>query len=626
MLITRTITLNLDNFYSGVSDIIPYYHNITPDNVLFCYVENDNDSLNVAEYYSQLRQVPENNFLALPCSTNHTITEADYISTIEQPILNYIANGDPYDPYNPYFTSNLYVIILGYKVPNIYITSGGDSVAVASRLIRLNHTASSLVPNPTYNRTAKFEFFDQYDAQNVIITAVIDAETKELAKELIYRGYTVSKEKLVTGSVYINAYGKQADDYQTTLNDFVINEIPNTGLSVVQTVQNSENPYEYGDPYYSSPIQVYSQIQFFQNESFYFGRSQDYYSSSLYLNQAEKRIFSYNQDDVSASNIRSPLVDNVGNWCNVAINAGYAACAGAITGTTVKLMPRPFFEALHHGATLGEAFLFALPYVESNLILIGDPLITLQMPYSLPKWQDETYTLLRNDDAIIRNKRFIEKGLAYGAREVNLIEELVNDVVSSGNLNDSVNLLTPFNGWKNHRSIDYWKQIYATLINEWCRYTNETTGLSIDDFLSSNSETVSPLFAEISLSIGTPISSTYEKPSGLWEYEFQYIHSALTYEKMNFEIAVYSDCSFTNQIKSIISSGSGWWWESEYNEFSSMTDGFMSNFSGRRVKYISPSSQYLTPLTIYYIRWRSIDSSGNYGSWNTIDDKRLIVE
>lgn len=104
MLITRTITLNLDNFYSGVSDIIPYYHNITPDNVLFCYVKNDNDSLNVAEYYSQLRQVPENNFLALPCSANHTITEAEYYSTIEQPILDYLANGDPY---NPYFSSLL---------------------------------------------------------------------------------------------------------------------------------------------------------------------------------------------------------------------------------------------------------------------------------------------------------------------------------------------------------------------------------------------------------------------------------------------------------------------------------------------------------------------------------------
>ena len=75
----------------------PVLHNISSNNVLFVYRQNDSDSEEVANYYSSQRCVPEYNLLAIPCSSSNIITEQELTDTILEPIIDFIQN--PYDPY-----------------------------------------------------------------------------------------------------------------------------------------------------------------------------------------------------------------------------------------------------------------------------------------------------------------------------------------------------------------------------------------------------------------------------------------------------------------------------------------------------------------------------------------------
>ncbi len=57
-------------------------HNITADNVVFCYRQNDSDSLDVAEYYTTARSIPSDQLIALPCTSDNSISESAYLTTI----------------------------------------------------------------------------------------------------------------------------------------------------------------------------------------------------------------------------------------------------------------------------------------------------------------------------------------------------------------------------------------------------------------------------------------------------------------------------------------------------------------------------------------------------------------
>ncbi len=65
------------------------------------------------------------------------------------------------------------------------------------------------------------------------------------------------------------------------------------------------------------------------------------------------------------------------NWIEAALSAGYASAAASSKSYSPSAVPypRPFFEALRRGWTLGEAWMVALPMVREGLYLVGDPLM-----------------------------------------------------------------------------------------------------------------------------------------------------------------------------------------------------------------------------------------------------------
>lgn len=599
---------------------IQYTPNISSENVLFCYRDNDADSVEIAEYYQLARNIPTDNFLALDCSTGTTVTESDYISQIEDPLLAKIATLDA-----------IYVIILGYHVPYMYTDEGdeyGTILSILSRLHRLGHTKSLQFKNPSFNRTASYRYFDEEDATELYITAVINGPDVDTVKAMIDHAVLISKNALVSGQLYCNPYGLLNDDYQTLVEEFVSLEIPNLGIESTTTLLPSESEYEYVDNY-DPRLAKYPIFNFFEHDCFYWGRSESSYSTSLFLNQSESRIFLYNADSDSASDITAPVGDNTtAHWCNVAIGSpGYACTAGNVgnSGIDNYLNPRAFFEALHHHSVIGEAFLFASPVVDWKLVFFGDPLTTVVFPYSLPKWQDENYSELHNNDVIRLSKIMIENALQYGIRASDTIQEMVDLVIASADMTQVLEYLAAFTSWEERRNIEYFLNLYTTLIADWCRYVRSTTGLTVAEWLEEYNVTVSKTFKELTDKVNPPLDNSFVQPNGQWQFEFQYIHELFTLENVGFEISYSSDSNFTATTV-IASTENGWYYEKEYTSFSEFpSTGFPSNLSKRRIRYVATASHYLIVSGIYYIRWRVIYANGSYGIWQYPDDTQFII-
>ena len=610
-------------------------HNILPENVIFCYRDGDADSLEIANYYQVARAIPNTHLVALPCSSDNVITEALYFSTIEQPILDALAtlsiSSETGATATSAGTNEIWVIILGYNVPHAYESSSGDTIAVASRLHRVDHASQEKYSNFTYDRRGEWRFFGPLDASELYITAVIDAPTTDLAKALIDRSINVDNQTFVAGRIYLDPYGLKTTvdqlDFQADMLEFIGNSVNNLGL-IVETTVDVDDPYD--EP----------QVPFFREDSFYWGWYTPRYSRLLFLNQNQRRVFLYNADEDSAADIGAAFdVNGSDPWCNLAIGVdpGYACCAGAVSapGEDAYLRPRPFFESLHRGSTIGEAFLYASPYVNWTIILIGDPLMVVNFPDELPAGLDPNDVSLPNNEVIRLVKEDIEEALAYAFRQSRLTQEIVDYNVQSNELIEQANLLYAVAQWRDLKSIDTRIDQFYRLVSSWLRYITTTTGLSLSQWLVDQNEMISAYLLETinKIASGT-VSQNYVYPEGEWAYEFVYTHNRNTLENVHFRLQVATDVDFTNiEVGSIATEANsfedteGWQYENELYGFLQLIEfGLPSNFSGRTIRFTAPASVYLTRTEIYFVRWRALDSNGNnLTDWET-DTSRFIIK
>ena len=108
----------------------------------------------------------------------------------------------------------------------------------------------------------------------------------------------------------------------------------------------------------------------------------------------------------------------------------------------------------------------------------------------------------------------------------------------------------------------------------------------------------------------SPVDASLEYPEGEWEHIFVYTHVILTFEDIHFDLQVAIDSEFADIVVDVSTSDdiTGWQYESEPYRFVQLPDsGFPANFSGRRIKYLSPETQRLRRSEIYYIRWRALN-------------------
>lgn len=610
---------------SGELGFEPVLHNITAEQVVFVYNTNKTGSLEVAEYYQEKRLLPNENLIGLsipvpvPGATaldpeSVILNEADYLYHIENPLIEALENlGTDFDSGG---TKTIWVIILGFGIPTAY-DDGGETIAVASRLHRLGKPISHGFSNPTFDRKT-FKFFDASDAEEVFITAILDGPTVNSVKNLIDRAIDVDNQTFITGDIYVDPFGNKltADDilYQKDISRFVSDESSLVGLGVQSTV-DVDDPY---DQPVSLPL---------HHDSFYWGWSRPTYSKDLLLNQNERRVFLYSADDRSASNIHfyddanSTAFDSNGSdhWCNVAINAdpGYACCAGTVAEETDPgsfLQPTPFFQTLHQGATMGEAFLFSVERISRRNILIGDPLSTVTFPVNLPDEQNVAIVTLPNDEIILREKEFIEESLAWAKRQSRLTQDMRGKVIESVDLNEATKLMPSIVSWEKQKGTQSQTNIYIEPVSSWLSYIQLTTSLTLPEWLTANNQKITSRLNDVISETGTAIvSSSSIYSAGYWEFTFPFTHDNITLENIFFRIEVSKDSLFSSLLVDVNSSTSvtGWRYEGQPFVFVQMPiTGFPSNFSDRRIKFQAQTTNYLRDTEVYYLRWTASDING----------------
>lgn len=610
----------------------PLLHNITPDKVVFCYRSGDADSLEIAEYYRSVRGIPANHLIPLPCSNETNISESEYEVQIEYPLLSKLSDlGEDFN--NSGQQREIWVIILGYNVPIAFYSDEEDPynpenlIAIASRLHRLSRAREDRYPNPTYDRRGNFKYFDADDSDEVYLVSVINGPTKQAAKKLIQRSIIVDNLSFVTGKVLVDPYGKKSTDkqiqYQNDILDFVSNELPNLGLESTKTFPTIDE----SDPFITSMA----------HDAFYFGWFTPRYSKSLFLNQNEKRVFLYNADDDSASFLRESLnLESSNSWCSLAINIepGYAATAGALAspGEDSYLRPRPFFETLHRGATLGEAFLFASPVVDWRIILIGDPLLVVNFPTNLPDDQNPAVTTIPNHEAIRRIKESLEEALAYGRRQSRLTEETFQRVLLSSSLPEEINLLHPTRIWRDIQNPTAQNNLLTRSFDAFMNYILRTENMTFEGWLVANNEKTTQFVNELlssNLAQGS-VGDEFVHDEGHWNYDFIYRHVRNTLENIYFQVHIGASADFSSVVIDVNSyiDIEGWEREIEPYIFTAMIDtGLPSNFSGRKIRFISGrTDQTLRRTEIYYVRWRPLDRNGvPIADW-TVENTPLIIK
>jgi len=606
------------------------FHNIQPEQVLFCYREGDAESLDVAEYYQKARGIPEFNLCPLPCD-DHTkiLSEVEFETQIQNPILMHTSVGYRLGLLSPYLASSnvadIWVIILGYNIPHIYMAdtrdeySSGQYIAVASRLHRLGKFDGVTDeydeygqefyilkrPNHTYNRIT-YKFFNALDNEELYITAVIDGPTPEAAKKIIDRSVAVNNDVYVTGNISLDPYGNQITqkqiDYEQEILDFKNLDTPYFGLSVESTVDTN-------DPYREA------QIHQLENESFYWGWFTPRTSKDLFTDQSEKRVFGYNADDDAAAKIYT-IPEESDRWCNLFINIepGYTSCAGTVDapGEDAYLRPRPFFHSLHQGAGLGEAYLASCRFVNWKLFLIGDPLMVVKFPL------DIVFPGLPNNETIRRIKNKLEAALFWLNVQSELTKNMTDRIVDSEDITEEVYLLHEIAALKTAKNIKSQKKLLANSAEVLLRHIVKTENVDLSGWLERQEERTTQLLAELSKEVGnSTVNSSLIYPSGSWNIEFNYTHERLTLEDIHFILEVSQDIDFNTILFSIstFDSVDGWSYEKEqYTFFQLPVTGFPSNYGHngvRRIKFLSPARYFLDNTIGHFVRFKAFDSNGN---------------
>lgn len=624
----HTSGLSIADSAGNVEDVTSILHNITPDHVVFCYRQGDADSLSLAQHYQELRRLPDENLISLPCSSDLTITEIEYESQILNPLVQSLSTIEESMSTDGLGSGSaperkIWVIILGYNVPNFY-TISDETIPVASRVQRLHWDYNGKIRNPVYNKEV-FEYLTVDDFRDFYITSVMDGPNATVVRKMMDTAWDIDNQLFINGSIYIDPYGLKATTeqkgYQLNLTNWRDDDARDLGLNIETTVDSDQF-----DPIFIK----------YEDDSFVWGWASDYVSSDFFLDHPQKRVFLYNADNISASNIR----ESSARWCNVALSLsnGYACTAGATEnpGMDAHLKPRPFFRALHQGASMGEAFLAASQYIDWKVVLIGDPLLVVGFPGEVPDEPgagdnddpapiDETS--YDSDQVLVAVKNHIEEAIAYYLRLKELTEDMSDRVINSDNENENVSLLLPMLRYRDLRADNTVNELFFPVVRKWLELVISSSRKTIDQWLDDTSQmTTQSMAAMIEDSTTSTISDDYISPSGWWSATFAYTHQTNTQEFVNFRLWVYPEDDRENQILEFnsLEDSNGWTYEYRPNQFVQMTDGspawdwessetgFPSYLSGRRVRYSAFSSdKYLDPLELYYIKWQAIDKNGD---------------
>ena len=335
----------------------------TKDNIIFVYRDLDSDSLELAQYYQSFRDLDSSHLVPITCSTTEVLADYSAFNTeVESQILSALTSA-------PLSSENIMVIVLGLNVPGGFY-DGTDVISSVSRIMKIKTAYSKKRENFFYIQKMSDDFVLS-DTDYSYIVGRIDAPTLSLAKSIIDKTRNLENKKYITGSIFVNPYFASSDssydDYKNNIVYFLTNKSYLYNLTVNTT------------QYKSSSDSVFPQLI---NDSFYFGGINKG-SSSFFGNTDSTRLFFYDTNTTSTFDIRN---SSSLNWSYLAISNDYICTSGSMSDASANgcLNIQTFFESLRSGQTIGEAFLYSLPYHNWTMTFIGDPAITVSFPANGP--------------------------------------------------------------------------------------------------------------------------------------------------------------------------------------------------------------------------------------------------
>jgi len=570
---------------------------ISKDNTIFIYNENNADSLDLALQYLSIHNLDLDHLIPINCSDDEILSDySTFQSEVENPILNALSNLD-----------EIYVIVLGYKVPGGF-SLNGNIISSTSRLSRIRHPLSMKFRNPLFDR----KIFKRYnesissgetlDSDKALIVSRLDGPNKEFVENIIYNSNIIYNTIKVNGRFYFDPYsdraGTLANQYLNELLDFEDLTLPTLDLESCITT--------FIDPYVDS---VHHQLI---NDSFYWGWFTDRGSKDFFRNTNSARVFFYNADYDGAFTVRDSV--NIDTWPQLSLNNGYISTSGSMSNPVVDgfLRPNPFFIALREGATIGEAMLYSTPYLDWTISNFGDPLIEIAFPATYVKETLDNFIQTGLDREELNEILFedISRLLAYRNNRLNNQNNILNTVALSTDIPTEVDLLV-----KSNQMVQE-KDFYDSTTNDFIRNLSNYLVLSVipnyreDHGLNkSNMSEISDYLEDTGIKISELLANEFniENSNLIYDEGYWSIEVQINEESNNFELQISNKNDFSNILLNIDSSvdETNWFFEERENIFSPLEeDGISSNFVGRRIKYISLSSQHLTRETIYYFRIR----------------------
>jgi hypothetical protein len=366
-------------------------------------------------------------------------------------------------------------------------------------------------------------------------------------------------------------------------------------------------------------------IQFLYQDAFAWSQRWETDPQFNFFRASDQRIFFYQSDEETPLSLRDNSVNRGAMWPRDALYYGYLLSAGAMSdpGPEAYLRPNPFFDALTNGATIGEAFLVASPYLNWTLSLIGDPLVTVDFPATTPSsLVPEVAAIEIIADNLARSSAyFLKKEQNWESIRDSLLT--YNDVDVKMNLFFSSNsIVTYFDGLSKSGLLKMAQILYGLPYKV---HIGETTNSRLfQDYLNNNSILVSELFVDIFDDTEITSEITNLKPEGSWRYEIELAHAGPV-ANYTFQIQVATDCKFSNIVVSADSSLSlsNWYVETAENSYlySAMTGPIPSTYVGRNIRFDTTiTGDYpLTRANLYYFRMRQYDGA-IYTNWVVTKD------
>jgi uncharacterized protein (TIGR03790 family) len=602
--------------------VVPSVINLTKDNVLFIYNTNSVDSYNVALHYQNIHKLNDDQLISINCSNTEILLDYSHFqSEVENPIKTAINNSN----------YNIYIIVLGYNVPGGFYDNI-DIISSTSRISRIFQTYSKKKANPLYNRQISRRYLTT-DYPKVIIASRIDAPTVDDAKNMIGYSKEYTDQHYVNGRFYFDPFsdisGYNSDEYSVDLLSFYNNLLFDLSLEVSSTV--------FQDTY----IDVVT--PYLKHDSIYWGWLTDRSDITFFKNTDTSRVFFYNADFDSSFTVRNTLI---GNFSPLAIKSGYISLSGSMSypGFDSFLRPTPFFESINDGATLGEAFLFACPFLDWTIALFGDPLIRINFPVNSNIANSSVLkdiSLDNKEDAWLQMSIILAKAMARYINSEYSAFNIRQTIIDSVDVMEEVNLL-----YQSHNLVlDTNESVRTTTFSKLCsllfsllkneimpqsEIVNNIKFIDINSYFEYKNYKISKLLSDIcylSQSVSNVsnvdnsffgvfgIQDKYLYDEGYWEFLTLIINEIEDQEYYHFEMDISDKNDFSNILLSLDSSvnQSNWFYEYKTNEYKSLpSSGISSAYAGFNIKYISKMSEYLQRGIVYYYRIRQKTNSIKY--------------